>query len=142
VNLGELPIKRLAIEPVKEGENAFEFTLPVTKKKVIFKFLTNIDEKERDTITKNQHRLLKTKTGTTVTSFLEHSILSIDGKTDKLKIRHFIYNMPAFDSRSLRQYINESEPGMDMTWNFSCSECGADNDTALPITAEFFWPSK
>ncbi len=142
VNLAGLPIKRLSIKPVKDGENAFEFQLPVTKKKVVFKFLTNKDEKERETISKNQSKLFNTKTGTAVTSFLEHSILSVDGKTDKLKIRHFIHNMPAYDSRSLRRFINENEPGMDMTWNFSCSECGEDNDTSLPITAEFFWPSK
>jgi hypothetical protein len=141
-DLGALQIKRLGIKPVKEGKNAFEFKLPVTKKTVIFKFLTNNDEKEREVIAKNQAKILKTKTNNSVTSFLEHSILSIDGKSDKLKIKHFVQNMPAFDSKALRQHISDSEPGMDMKWSFNCSECSADSETNLPITAEFFWPTK
>ena len=37
IDLSSLPIKRLRIDPVKPGENKFEFILPVTKKKVIFR---------------------------------------------------------------------------------------------------------
>ena len=46
VNLSELAIKFLEIDPVNPGQNIFEYELPVTKKKVRFKFLTVGDEKE------------------------------------------------------------------------------------------------
>jgi len=141
-DLSALPITRLNIKPIQDGQNEFEFELPVTKKTVTFKFLTNNDDKERATIAKNQSKILNKKVDKNVTSFIEHSLLSVDGKTDRLKIRHFVMNMPAFDSRALRQYISENEPGIEMRWNFECVDCRAENDTNLPITAEFFWPSK
>jgi len=141
-NLAELPIKRLTISPTEEGKNEFSFKLPVTKKTVTFKFLTNKDEQDRVATSKNRSRLLNSKTENNVTSFLSHSILSIDGKTDKVKIQHFVQNMPAYDSKSLRQFISEHEPGMDMRWAFDCKNCSSENDSALPITAEFFWPNK
>ena len=141
-NLAELPIKRLSIDPASEGKNEFSFDLPVTKKTVHFKFLTNKDDQERAVTARNKARILNSKTENNITSFLDQSIISIDGKTDRSKIKHFVQNMPAYDSRALRKYINDNEPGMDMKWNFNCSNCGAHNTASLPITAEFFWPNK
>ena len=43
-NLGELPIKRLELDPVSPGENCFEYTLPVSGKTVFFRFLTGRDD--------------------------------------------------------------------------------------------------
>ena len=57
-NLSDLPIKRLSLNPVQEGKNAFEFILPVTKKKVIFKFLSAKDEKDRSKANKNELALI------------------------------------------------------------------------------------
>lgn len=142
VDLSSLPIKRLAIKPAQSGKNEFEFDLPVTKKKVVFKYITAKEDRERSAIIKNQSRLLGTKIENNVTSFIENSIVSVDGITDRLKIKHFVMNMPAFDSRKLRQFISDNEPGMDLTCSFECSNCGTHNETALPITAEFFWPTK
>ena len=76
-----------------------------------------------------------------VTSFLANTIVSIDGVKDKNKINHFVKNMPAKDSRSLRLYIKKLEPGIDMTWEYKCSSCGTENGFGIPITTEFFWPS-
>ena len=140
VDLSQLQIKRLAENPVESGKNVFEFVLPVTKKKVLFKFLNGHDQKEISLIEKRL-KDAGIKYDNSVTSFLEYSILSVDGITDKNKIKHFIINMPALDSRRLRQQIKRSEPGIDMSWNYSCSNCGHDNDIVLPITSEFFWPS-
>ena len=142
VDLGSLAIKRLKIKPAREGHNEFEFTLPVTKKKVIFKYITAREERERNKAIKNQTRLLGTKIESNVTSYLENSIVSVDGVTDRMKIKHFVLNMPAFDSRKLRKFITENEPGMDLTCSFACTNCDAHNESSLPITAEFFWPSK
>ena len=139
--LDELAIKRLEIEPIESGKNEFNYTLPVTKKKVTFKFLTDKDEKDREAAAKFASKHLDTKVENSITSFLEHSILSIDGIRDKNKIKHFVMHMPAFDSKSLRQFINKNEPGMDMTHNFDCKNCGHTNEARLPITSEFFWPS-
>ena len=42
-DLSGLEIKRLELSPVREGENLFSFTLPVTRKEVHFRFLTGAD---------------------------------------------------------------------------------------------------
>mgnify|MGYP001396683017 CR=1 FL=1 len=41
-NLSELEIKRLGADPIAPGINAFEYILPVSKKKVIFKLLMEL----------------------------------------------------------------------------------------------------
>jgi len=137
-DLSELGIKRLKLDPVEAGKNEFNFELPVTKKNVIFKFLTSHDDRERDR--KQKFWKDKFKVENYVTSYLEASIISIDGITDKNKISHFIKNMPAFDSKSLRSFIKENEPGIDMSHQFACHHCQHVNKANLAITPEFFWP--
>ena len=141
VNLTDIPIKRLELEPEENGKNRFKFELPVSKKVVHFKFMTMKDDVDRAAAQKNTSKFLNTKIENNVTSFLAYSIVSIDGVTDKNQINHFIKNMPAFDSRSLRKFIRANEPGMDMTDTFGCMSCGHHNEFAIPVTAEFFWPS-
>lgn len=138
-NLGDMPIKRLQIEPVTKGQNVFEFKLPVTKKTVNFKFLTGRDEEEISTIqerTKKQGALADN----IVTNRLQFAIVSIDGKTDRSAINGFIRNMPARDSMSLRKFIDANEPGIDMKGNFDCPSCSDVNEVRVPLGASFFWP--
>ncbi len=137
-DLSELGIKRLKIDPIEEGKNEFSFQLPVTKKNVIFKFLTSHDDKERDRKQKFYKDTFKVDNN--VTSYLESTIISIEGITDKNKINHFIKNMPAFDSKSLRNFIRDNEPGIDMSHQFACHHCQHVNKANLAITPEFFWP--
>lgn len=138
-DLSQLPLKELEIEPTELGSNSFEYQLPVTKKVVRFKFLTGADEEE---ILVLQER--KKKTGaqaeSLVTTRLQYSILSVDGKTDRNLISSFIRNMPAKDSMSLRQYIDKHEPGIDMKQYISCDSCGEQSEVRMPLGASFFWP--
>jgi hypothetical protein len=138
-DLTELPIKRLNIPPVAEGANLFEFSLPVSKKRVRFKFLTGADEAELATM---QER--KKKQGMTadnlVTQRLMFAIQSIEGVTDKTKIATFIRNMPARDSLELRRHIDTNEPGVEMKSWMDCPSCLEHSEVRLPIGAAFFWP--
>ena len=72
----------------------------MTKKKVTFKFLTGLDEKERKITQERMKKVLGVESDLekNVTTSLETAILSIEGVTDKLKIKHFIKYMPAYDS--------------------------------------------
>ena len=141
VDLTSLPIKRLQIEPVEEGQNLFRFDLPVTKKKILFKFPTLQDDRERTIKEKNLSKYIQSLVESNVTGNLEVAIQSVDGITDKNKIKHFIMNMPAFDSRAIRKFMKESEPGMDMSCEYTCEKCGTHNKSSIPITSDFFWPS-
>ena len=141
IDLSDLEIKRLKIAPITEGENKFKYTLPVSKKEVIFKFLSLKELKERDSKKNFYKNNLKMTVENNVTSFIESSIISIDGITDRHKISQFVKNMPALDSRKLRLYIDNHEPGVDMTHSFKCASCGHITNSSIPITSEFFWPT-
>ena len=45
------------------------------------------------------------------------------------------------DSKKLRAFILENEPGINMAHNLTCESCGTDQEAMIPITTEFFWPS-
>lgn len=140
VDLTTLEIKRLEIEPIELGKNAFNFTLPVTKKKVVFKYLDANDEKNRQAKVDFLQKHTAGMRTNNITSFLEESIQSIDGITDKTKISHFVKNMPALDSKTLRNFINNNSPGIDMDKSFTCQYCNHINNISLPINSNFFWP--
>lgn len=138
-NLADMPIKRLEIQPVAKGQNVFEFKLPVTKKSVHFKFLTGKDEEEISTI---QERAKKqgALADNIVTTRLQYSIVSIDGRVDRGAVNGFIRNMPARDSMALRKYIEANEPGIDMKGDYDCDSCGEQSEVRVPLGASFFWP--
>jgi len=140
VDLSALKIKRLKIEPVEAGKNLFEFVLPVTNKKILFRYTTASQENERIVRSENIKKHLNTIVDDTVSSSVEFAIHSIDDISDRNKIKHFVLNMPAFDSRALRKYMRENEPGIDMTHSFTCSACSYENNFIIPVTANFFWP--
>lgn len=48
-----------------------------------------------------------------ITNRMEMQIVSIDGETDRKKIKELINGMPANDSLHLRRYILDNEPGLD-----------------------------
>ena len=137
--LTELAIKRLKVSPVAEGANLFEFELPVTKKKVHFKFLTGKDEQEISIMMER-----KKKQGAVadnlVTTRLSHALVAVSGIKDKGKINTFIRNMPARDSLALRKFVDSNEPGLDMKTWMDCPHCMESSEVRLPMGASFFWP--
>ena len=137
--LADLPIGRLEIEPVAAGANLFEYTLPVTKKKVRFRFLTGTDE-TNITVMMERRKKQGVTADTLVTTRLQHAIVSIENITDKTKINHFIRNMPARDSLELRTFIDKSEPGIEMKSWMDCPSCLEHSEVRLPLGASFFWP--
>ena len=139
-DLGNLGIKRLSIEPIRARENVFSYDLPVTKKRVTFKFLTGHDQTDISAQTEKMRSLMPDAPDATVTLFLEKSILSIGDVTDRTKIGMFIKNMPAQDSRTLRKFIKDNEPNIDMTNDMTCASCGEASRVDMPVGATFLWP--
>jgi len=138
-DLTQLPIKNLQDAPVALGSNCFEFELPLTKKKVRFKYLTGHEEKEMST---TEERLKKKgiESRNLVTRRFQYQVLSIDEIDDKVKIQKFCQNMPARDSLGLRGYMDKNEPGIEMKAHMRCSFCFEESEVRLPIGANFFWP--
>ncbi len=140
IDLSALEIKPLEIEPSAPGVNQFSFVLPISKKNVVFRFLTGKEEEEILALMEN-----KKKKGlandNVVTTRLFFSIVSIDGNSDRAYISKFIQFMPARDSLALRKYIDQHEPGIDMRHPFECKSCGHSEVVAVPMGASFFWPN-
>ena len=138
-DLSTLNIMRLQEDPVAIGSNVFEKELPVTKKKVRYKYLTGQVEQEISTINER-----KKKSGqvadSLVTTRLSYSIISVDGITDRSKIGFFIRNMPARDSLFLRKHMDKNEPGIEMKAWMDCNSCLEHSEVRLPLGASFFWP--
>lgn len=138
-NLGDMPIKNLEVMPTEIGSNAFEILLPITKKNVIVKFLDGHDEREM-TIIADRRKKSGLKMHTTVTDRLARSIISVDGITDKNKIGFFVKNIPVRDSLALRLFLENQEPGVEMTGHMTCDACYEESEVEIPITSQFFWP--
>ena len=138
-NLADLPIKSLDIDPVRPGENLFEFSLPRCKKVVKFRFLTGRDEEEILALQEKQKKL-GISSDAAVTTNLFHSIVSVDGIEDRQKLAGFIRVMPAMDSLALRSYVKDHEPGILMKQEITCASCGHEEVTQIPLGISFFWP--
>ena len=139
-DLSELSIKRLEIEPVADGANLFELELPVTKKSIQVKFLTGQDEQDIVVMTDRKKKQGLQKNDTVITDRLTRSIISVEGIRDKNKIAIFVRNMPARDSLSLRKFLDNYEPGIEMKAWMTCPSCHEHSEVRLPLGASFFWP--
>jgi len=136
VDLSQIENAPIHEEVQKSTSNEFAFTLPNSGNIVTFKLLTHGDEKKIEQETKGLTKINK-NSSTTITTRLKHQILSVNGETEKPKIREFVDNyLLAQDSRALRERIKELSPDVDLTF---FPENG-DNRVDIPIGLNFFWP--
>ena len=140
VDLASLDIKPLKLEVGSEFANLFYFDLPMTKKRIGFKFLTG-EEEEKILQALEMKKKKGIQNENLITTRLLSSIVEINGVTDRGQIAKFVQFMPARDSLALRKYIDENEPGVDMTVEFMCQSCDHVADIALPMGPTFFWPN-
>lgn len=138
-DLSSLPIKRLVLEPVKHGVNEFPFTLPHSKREVVFRFLTGRDEEEV-LAAAEQKRKLKIAVDENVSTKLLLSLVSVDGDSSRGKVAAVVRTMVAKDSRALRAYITKNEPGIDMVQTVKCESCHHVEEVSIPLGTNFFWP--
>lgn len=138
-DLSKLEIKQLQVEPRAPGVNEFTFTLPVSRKTVIFKLPTGADERDLS-LTIDRMRKASGGLESLVTTRLLSQIVSIDDEQDKSKLAQFIRNMPARDSRDLRSYMDKISPGINMKQLVVCESCNEESEVDVPMGTEFFWP--
>ena len=138
-DLTQLGINRLGISPTSPGVNEFAFTLPKSKFNCTFRFLTGRDEQEI-VLTQERQRKQGMISSNRITAALQHSLVSVNGNTDRSQLSKFITNMPAFDSLALREFMKKNEPGIDMTQEITCGACGHVEEVSMPIGVNFLWP--
>lgn len=140
-DLAQLPVNRLLLDPAEPGQNLFAYQLP-SGKQLLWRFMTGRDEEE---LTQSQNARKKAKMQATdgglVTSRMTRMIVAIDGERDRNRIATIVPNLPAYDSRSFRQFVEEHEPGLEMLGMFTCPHCGESAEVDVPFGASFFWPT-
>ena len=144
IKLEDLPVKELDLNKLHQVgtcQNAFEVSLPRSKKTVVFRFLTGKEEEKilQDLEAKRKKGIVQENL---VTTKLMNSIVSVDGNTSRGFINQFCQYMPAADSLKLRRTLDECEPGIDMTSDFLCNSCGHQEVLSIPLGVEFFWPQR
>ena len=134
-NLADCPFKKL---PKDVTENKFEIELPISKKKVIFKLLTGKEEEAVQADLKASKKL-GSLVSPELTTRLRHSIVSVDGDESQGVINNFVQNLLARDSMTLRSYMKDVTPDIEMKQEVDIE--GETVEVAIPMTVGFFWPS-
>ena len=140
VDLTEAVDKEIDESLIVDGRNEFSFTLPVSKIEVTFKLLTHGDELKITNELKGLKKISKTSSSE-LTTRMKHLITSIRGDRDVKTIRNFVDgNFLARDARSLRTYIAETMPDIDLTFDLQFEDGASAEGVTIPIGTSFFWP--
>ena len=127
----------------KSGKNEFEFDLPSSKVKIMFRLLTHKEEKEIDAELKAYKKFTK-ESGVTaeITTRLKKAIVSVNGDTSQKRVNEFVENeLLSRDSFAFREYLIKITPDVDMSFTFTSEVTGEDTTMDIPLDVEFFWPA-
>lgn len=142
IDLNKVKPKAFTFEKYTRGENKFSYVLPSSKRTIVWSISTHKDENDIEQELKALAKLGTAVAAPEVTTRLKYLIKSVDGETDRGKIKMFIDNaMPAKDSLAFRKHVRENTPDLDMTFDFTCPKCGHQDNMSIPLGAGFFWPN-
>ena len=114
-------------------DGTFTCVLPKTQITVVARLLTGREEKKVTNLSNSNN---------VISSQLQNIILSANGDPSPQAIEYVAKNLPSFDSRHLRMVLKMATPNIDLTQEFSCTECGHTQEMEVPLTADFFWPDR
>ncbi len=142
VDLNVVKPKEFSFNKYTKGENKFSFVLPNSKKNIVWGLLTHKDENDIEQELKALSKLGNNFSSPEVTTRLKYTIKSVDGETDRAKIKNYVDNqLSAKDSLAFRKHVRENVPDLDMTFDFNCPKCGHQAKMNIPLGASFFWPN-
>jgi len=140
INLANLLYRTFDFEKYPRGQNNFTFKLPNSGVTVTYKLLNQNDEQSIDAELAQIKKISKENTAE-LTTRLKYFLTSVDGNVDRATIRRFVEErLTARDSLALRKHTRETNPDVDMTFDFKCTECGLERRLDMPIGASFLWP--
>lgn len=142
IDLGKVDNKPFEFEKFQRGQNSFEFRLPSSKVLITYKLLSKNDENTIDRELETFAKLSKGEQSKEITTRLTHIITSVDGSTDKMRIRKFVNEeLPSKDSLALRTHVKNSMPDIDSGFDFVCQFCNLERRENTPMGVSFFWPN-
>ena len=77
-----------------------------------------------------------------LTDLLRMIIVSVEGYNDTANLTALVDNMPARDSRYIREIYAQVVPNVKLNHHFECSSCEHQGVLEAPLNAEFFWPKR
>lgn len=132
--LDEINFKSPKNKPNDDG--TFTAILPRSNANVKLKLL-NLGDKSK--ITNQESSYPKGRVAPTTLWTLQEQIVELNGDTDKGKIIEFVQNMPIMDSKYIKKFISENEPGLDLKVN-AIAPSGENVSTSITFGVEFFRP--
>lgn len=140
INLAEIQNQDIQSEFLPDSDGFFTYELPYTKIVLKVKLLNGLDEKEIENELTALSKINKLNSSE-ITTRLKKSIVQINDKTDRKTINTFVdTQLLSRDSLALRQFIKKITPDIDASFKFECKSCSHEERTAVPVTANFFWP--
>lgn len=143
INLAKIQIKEVDFDKLN-SENRYDFELPTSKAKIVFKLLTHKDEIDINAELQALERLTKVKDGAShdVSTRLRYMILEVNGNADRGYINKYVQNnLLARDSKALRNYVKSISPDVDLTYQFTSDITGETEALDIPFGAGFFYPA-
>jgi len=141
-DISELESKEIDFEQYPKNINEFDFELPHSKTKIKFKLLTHKDEADINNYLKKLKKGIKGDVDQEITTRLSYVITEINGERAHNKISRFVSDeMLSKDSLAFREHLAKITPGVDTAVQFSCSNCGHEQQITLPMDINFFWPT-
>ena len=139
VDLSKIDPLPLSSEFKNASKNEFEFTLPKSGNKVVFKILTQKDESGIEREVTGRQKIDK-DSNTDGSTRLKYMLVSVNGNSESKDIRDFVDNyLLASDARALRKYYKEISPDVDLKFTYENAD-GGEEEVDLPIGVTFFWP--
>ena len=126
IDLSVLKTKEFKL--IADSNNEYEFFLPISKKKITFKYLTTKQDDELTLIKNSSKEAVLPIT----TKRLEMMIKSVDGNRDQMAIYQFIQNLPIKDSQDFKRYASENKPGLNLI-----IEVNAPSGEKVPVLVDF-----
>jgi hypothetical protein len=123
------------LDILKNDDETFSVSLPVTGLTVAFKLLNGRDEKEYLSLATGNKNKGKDNL---VSQQLMSIIVSVNGNTSLEAKKYTSENLPSLDSSNLRKAYTAVTPNIDLTQDFECNTCGFEEQMEVPLSADFF----
>ena len=123
-----------------EEDKTYTTRLPRLGVDTTFKLLCGADE--RNLLSQIEAARKKNREENTVTTQLRQMIVAVNGDENGQTINTLVNNMPSIDARHLRIVYRLCMPDIEMEQEFTCNDCGYEQEMEVPLGADFFWPDR
>jgi hypothetical protein len=140
VDISKLNVKEIDTTRLNRN-NEYDFVLPKTNVPIKFKIMTHGDELAVSKDVEASEKI--SKQGNEIQARYRRLIIEVNGNRELGYISNFISNqLLAADSKSLRKYISELTPDIDLMFDYTSPFTGEVEALRVPIGVDFFYPAE